>query len=95
MSVIHASLIGRPGWSVVFALVTLFIVGSAGATFVDLQAHPDGFFPSPFEAGAVPITFTFAEVLPPCVALLAGWLLRPRSQMRRASGSFASDMVIR
>lgn len=94
MSAVHAVRLGRPVWSVVLTLVTLFIVGSGGVALADLIAHPDGFFPTVFEAGAVPITMTFAEVLPPFIGLLSALLLRPGRQKAGASTAFARDVVI-
>lgn len=88
MSAIYAGRLGRPSWSVALALVTLFVVGSGGAAFVEILVYPDGFFPSDFEAGAVPITVTFAEVLLPLFGLLAALLLRAGRRKLGASVAF-------
>lgn len=90
LSAVYAVCLGRSVWSVGLALVTLFIIGSGGVALADLMAHPDGFFPTAFEAGAVPITMTFAEVLPPLIALLSALLLRPGRQKAGVSTAFAA-----
>jgi hypothetical protein len=88
MSAVHASRLRRPGWSATFALVTVFIGASASAALAEILAHPDGFFPSPAEANLVPVIMTFAEVLPPFVALLSAFLLRPGRRKTVASVDF-------